>query len=42
MCEQKTEQQIVEGMLNSGESDLPAEGTEVVETEISTATGKYN
>jgi hypothetical protein len=24
-------------MLNSGESDLPAEGTEVVETEISTA-----
>jgi len=33
----KTEQQIVEGMLNSGESDLPAEGTEVVETEISTA-----
>ena len=33
----KTEQQIVEGMLNSGESDLPAEGTEVIETEISTA-----
>lgn len=34
----KTEQQIVEGMLNSsGDTDLPAEGAEVVETEISTA-----